>query len=120
MLAFLWDGVEPSHLPTGANPPPSTPRAVVVSERARYPMVCEIPFNSANKYQVSIHEQPGKDAYLLVMKGAPERIVTRCSKMYKNDQVGHAYGIPTLGVSLPALQTYTPTHLLSVLPTLRN
>merc|ERR1719384_1773394 len=43
--------------------------------------VCEIPFNSANKYQVSIHEteDPNDNRYLLVMKGAPERIVERCS-----------------------------------------
>lgn len=43
--------------------------------------VCEIPFNSTNKYQVSIHETDDKDdpRYLLVMKGAPERILDRCS-----------------------------------------
>jgi sodium/potassium-transporting ATPase subunit alpha len=54
--------------------------------------VCEIPFNSTNKYQVSIHElnqpdpypnpsHPSTDfqQYLLVMKGAPERILDRCS-----------------------------------------
>merc|ERR1712227_202624 len=44
--------------------------------RAKYKKVCEIPFNSANKYQVSIHEYPeGSSQHLLVMKGAPERIV---------------------------------------------
>merc|ERR1711884_746638 len=44
--------------------------------------VCEIPFNSTNKYQVSIHECDDKDVpgnHLLVMKGAPERILDRCS-----------------------------------------
>lgn len=40
----------------------------------------EIPFNSTNKYQVSVHEQSGDDdRYVLVMKGAPERILDRCS-----------------------------------------
>ena len=42
----------------------------------------EIPFNSTNKYQVSIHEcQIDADVpgHLLVMKGAPERILDRCS-----------------------------------------
>ena len=38
----------------------------------------EIQFNSKNKYQVSVHKQPGSDAALLLMKGAPERILNRC------------------------------------------
>lgn len=49
--------------------------------RARNKKVCEIPFNSTNKYQVSIHEtdDPNDPSYLLVMKGAPERILERSS-----------------------------------------
>jgi sodium/potassium-transporting ATPase subunit alpha len=47
--------------------------------RAAHRKVCEIPFNSSNKYQVSIHEQPQREEYLLVMKGAPERILDRCT-----------------------------------------
>merc|ERR1719285_1537054 len=49
--------------------------------RARNKKVCEIPFNSTNKFQVSIHEteDPDEKRYLLVMKGAPERILQRCS-----------------------------------------
>ena len=48
--------------------------------------VAEIPFNSTNKYQVSIHEQEGNEdpRYLLVMKGAPERILDRCSTILLN------------------------------------
>ena len=38
--------------------------------------------NSTNKYQVSIHEKEG--GYLLVMKGAPERILDRCSTILVN------------------------------------
>ncbi|XP_065321869.1 sodium/potassium-transporting ATPase subunit alpha-like [Gordionus sp. m RMFG-2023] len=41
-------------------------------------MVAEIPFNSTDKYQVSIHEIPDHSKYLLVMKGAPERILDLC------------------------------------------
>jgi len=41
--------------------------------------VAEIPFNSTNKYQVSVHEKEGKKYNILVMKGAPERILERCS-----------------------------------------
>ncbi|CAL1533169.1 unnamed protein product [Lymnaea stagnalis] len=45
------------------------------------PKLIEIPFNSANKYQVSIHktDNPIDDRLLLVMKGAPERILERCT-----------------------------------------
>ncbi|CAK4076927.1 unnamed protein product [Aphanomyces euteiches] len=43
--------------------------------------VKEIPFNSKNKYQVSIHKQDNDETkdLLLVMKGAPERILSRCN-----------------------------------------
>ena len=53
----------------------------VVQMREKNKKVAEIPFNSTNKYQVSIHEQENPDdaRYLLVMKGAPERILERCS-----------------------------------------
>uniref|UniRef100_A0AAY5L877 Sodium/potassium-transporting ATPase subunit alpha n=1 Tax=Esox lucius TaxID=8010 RepID=A0AAY5L877_ESOLU len=49
--------------------------------REKYPIVAEIPFNSTNKYQLSIHKNstPGESKHLLVMKGAPERILDRCS-----------------------------------------
>ncbi|NXF43858.1 AT1A1 ATPase, partial [Oceanites oceanicus] len=51
--------------------------------RERYPKVVEIPFNSTNKYQLSIHKNanPSESRYLLVMKGAPERILDRCSSI---------------------------------------
>lgn len=55
--------------------------------------VCEVPFNSTNKYQVSIHEirsgdpnEPTRTHYLLVMKGAPERIIEKCSTIYIDGQ----------------------------------
>ncbi|XP_061460915.1 sodium/potassium-transporting ATPase subunit alpha-2-like isoform X2 [Rhineura floridana] len=48
--------------------------------RERNPKVAEIPFNSTNKYQLSIHEAEDKPkGHLLVMKGAPERILDCCS-----------------------------------------
>merc|ERR1711962_32065 len=59
----------------------------VMGFRAKYKKVCEIPFNSTNKYQVSIHEYPeGDSVHLLVMKGAPERILDRCSSIVVNGQ----------------------------------
>uniref|UniRef100_A0A3Q1J337 Sodium/potassium-transporting ATPase subunit alpha n=1 Tax=Anabas testudineus TaxID=64144 RepID=A0A3Q1J337_ANATE len=49
--------------------------------RDNYPKIAEIPFNSTNKYQLSIHTNstPGETKHLLVMKGAPEKILDRCS-----------------------------------------
>merc|ERR1712142_983257 len=52
--------------------------------RADNPKVIEIPFNSTNKWQLSIHKVDGK--YLLVMKGAPERILQRCGKILINGE----------------------------------
>ncbi len=42
----------------------------VLTYRAQYPKICEIPFNSTNKFQVSIHEMnDSKDQrFMLVMK----------------------------------------------------
>merc|ERR1712180_422900 len=53
----------------------------VMDYRAANKKVCEIPFNSANKFQVSIHESsdPNDKRYVMMMKGAPERILERCS-----------------------------------------
>merc|ERR1712165_356171 len=53
----------------------------VMEYRARNKKLVEIPFNSTNKFQVSIHETEDKNEkrYLMVMKGAPERILERCS-----------------------------------------
>ncbi|KAM4728673.1 sodium/potassium-transporting ATPase subunit alpha-2 isoform 2-T2 [Anableps anableps] len=55
--------------------------------RARNPKVAEIPFNSTNKYQLSIHEvEENPSGHLLVMKGAPERILDRCSTIMIHGQ----------------------------------
>ncbi|XP_067129300.1 sodium/potassium-transporting ATPase subunit alpha-like [Centruroides vittatus] len=56
----------------------------VVAYRQRNHKVCEIPFNSTNKYHVTIHEtdDPNNPSYLLCMKGAPERILERCSTIF--------------------------------------
>merc|ERR1712123_475563 len=58
----------------------------VMEYRKNNEKVCEIPFNSTNKFQVSIHESEDKsiDGYLMVMKGAPERILERCSTIVVN------------------------------------
>merc|ERR1711863_128078 len=60
----------------------------IMQFRVRNKKVCEIPFNSTNKYQVSIHETEDKSdpRHLLVMKGAPERILARCSTIVINGE----------------------------------
>uniref|UniRef100_A0A7N6A8F6 Sodium/potassium-transporting ATPase subunit alpha n=1 Tax=Anabas testudineus TaxID=64144 RepID=A0A7N6A8F6_ANATE len=53
--------------------------------RDRNPKVAEIPFNSTNKYQISVHEaEDNPSGHILVMKGAPERILDRCSTIMIN------------------------------------
>ncbi|XP_002038269.2 sodium/potassium-transporting ATPase subunit alpha isoform X1 [Drosophila sechellia] len=48
--------------------------------RQKHIKLTEIPFNSTEKYQVSVHEFNSGDGYFIVeMKGAPERILDRCS-----------------------------------------
>uniref|UniRef100_A0A158P8G0 Sodium/potassium-transporting ATPase subunit alpha n=1 Tax=Angiostrongylus cantonensis TaxID=6313 RepID=A0A158P8G0_ANGCA len=47
--------------------------------RDKIPKVAEIPFNSTNKYQVSIHQNGNQ--FLLAMKGAPEKILKACSTL---------------------------------------
>lgn len=49
----------------------------VMAMRDQYTKVHDLPFNSNNKYALSIHEIDGKN--VLMMKGAPERILDRCS-----------------------------------------
>ncbi|CAG0915389.1 unnamed protein product [Notodromas monacha] len=41
--------------------------------------VAEIPFNSSNKYQVSVHHDTVNDYDIVVMKGAPEKILSFCT-----------------------------------------
>jgi len=53
--------------------------------RAKSAKVCEVPFNSKNKYQLSVHVENGK--YTVYMKGAPERIIGRCDRILENGEV---------------------------------
>ncbi|CAG2100454.1 unnamed protein product [Medioppia subpectinata] len=56
-----------------------------VSEvRKRNAKVGEIPFNSTDKYHVTIHETEEDRSYLLCMKGAPERILERSGTIFIN------------------------------------
>ncbi|XP_008590050.1 PREDICTED: potassium-transporting ATPase alpha chain 2 [Galeopterus variegatus] len=60
----------------------------VMEIRKRNRKVAEIPFNSTNKFQLSIHEtgNPDDKHFLVVMKGAPEKILERCSTIMVDGQ----------------------------------
>ncbi|KAF2900898.1 hypothetical protein ILUMI_05303 [Ignelater luminosus] len=49
--------------------------------RQKNPKLIEIPFSSVTKFQVSVHALE-KSGCLLVMKGAPERILERCKTIF--------------------------------------
>lgn len=51
----------------------------VEEERRANPKSFEIPFNSTNKFQLSIHDPEEGGSPLLVFKGAPERVINFCS-----------------------------------------
>ncbi|MCP9263813.1 Sodium/potassium-transporting ATPase subunit alpha [Dirofilaria immitis] len=57
----------------------------VIAYRKLYPKICEIPFNSRNKFQVSIHQRKSNGQFILVMKGAPEQIIARCKTKVRDD-----------------------------------
>ncbi|KAI0988439.1 hypothetical protein GJ496_000212, partial [Pomphorhynchus laevis] len=54
----------------------------ITQYRSEHTKVCEIPFSSSNKYQISIHKSPNDERFLLLMKGAPERILDKCSTIF--------------------------------------
>ncbi|CAL8071426.1 unnamed protein product [Orchesella dallaii] len=56
--------------------------------RFRNKKVCEIPFNSTNKYQASVHcnKSDCGSHFLLAMKGAPEKIIEQCSTILINGE----------------------------------
>lgn len=66
----------------------------VTAVRRRHPMVAEVPFNSSNKFHLTVHQVMGslsslQHYYLLCLKGAPERILERCTT-YLTDEGVHS------------------------------
>jgi sodium/potassium-transporting ATPase subunit alpha len=47
--------------------------------RDRHTKVAEIPFNTTNKFHVTIHQTEDSSGHFVVMKGAPERLLKRCA-----------------------------------------
>ncbi|RWS29887.1 sodium/potassium-transporting ATPase subunit alpha-like protein [Leptotrombidium deliense] len=54
--------------------------------RTTLPKVFEVPFNSTNKYHLTIHNAKQEDCHILCMKGAPEKIIDICSTIFVNGE----------------------------------
>lgn len=52
---------------------------------AKMKRVNEVPFESARKLMTTIHECNGK--YRVITKGAPDSLIKRCNRYYKNGQI---------------------------------
>jgi sodium/potassium-transporting ATPase subunit alpha len=57
--------------------------------RKDYEEVACIPFNSTNKFMVTIHKDYDSDIYHVLMKGAPERVMERCVSYKELDKDVH-------------------------------
>jgi len=53
--------------------------------RAEFPKLCEIPFNSKNKWMLTIVKDTNLDKSLLMMKGAPEILLDKCTTTLDNE-----------------------------------
>lgn len=69
---------------------------IVAQLRSLYPVVLQIPFNSKNKYHVVVvkgslrpeQQSTGRNVHSILMKGAPEMLLRRCSR-YVKDNIVH-------------------------------
>jgi sodium/potassium-transporting ATPase subunit alpha len=53
-----------------------------------YPKVCEVPFNSDNKWAMTIHKKKHANGFfMLYLKGAPERVLRLCSTFHDGTNV---------------------------------
>lgn len=59
----------------------------IMEHRQKSPVVYKVPFNSSNKWMASIVKQKDSDKLMLMLKGAPERIVAMCDKMYSQNKI---------------------------------
>jgi sodium/potassium-transporting ATPase subunit alpha len=51
-----------------------------------FPKVFEIPFNSTNKWHLTIHQIGNGTEYLLLLKGAPERVFAKCGSYLGSEE----------------------------------
>ncbi|KAI8977317.1 hypothetical protein BDF20DRAFT_836135 [Mycotypha africana] len=74
-----------------------------------YPKVFEIPFNSDNKWAMTIHQKEHAAGPLtLYVKGAPERVLKLCNQFLLQDDSGNTYTVPLSDEHCKAFQeTYS-------------
>ena len=58
----------------------------VRENRLKNPKLAEILFNSSNKFHVSVHKQENDPRHVVLLKGAPERVLRRCDSYYEYDK----------------------------------
>jgi hypothetical protein len=58
----------------------------IIEFRSSLKQVAAIPFNSVNKWQLSVHEDRDKNCNVVLMKGAPEKIAALCQHVWVNGQ----------------------------------
>jgi magnesium-transporting ATPase (P-type) len=54
----------------------------VANQLSSVVQVFSVPFNSTNKFQLSVHQLEKQPALFLALKGAPERVIARCSRIF--------------------------------------
>ena len=61
--------------------------------RSLHPKVCEVPFSSISKLQLTIHEARDfqTNGYLLTMFGEPETVLNRCASALVQGLYGETY-----------------------------
>jgi len=59
--------------------------------RAEFPEVACVSFNSTNKIMITIHKQINSNDYLVIVKGAPERVFERCTHYIDPENGEHKY-----------------------------
>ncbi|KAJ8904259.1 hypothetical protein NDN08_000783 [Rhodosorus marinus] len=59
----------------------------VMPIRRNNPQVSGVPFNSANKFMVTVNKDEESGLFRVLMKGAPERVISRCTRMLKSEGV---------------------------------
>jgi sodium/potassium-transporting ATPase subunit alpha len=60
----------------------------------RFPKVMEIPFNSTNKYAMTIHRKKhDKGFFMIYLKGAAEKVLKLCNTFYNNVLPADANGV---------------------------
>jgi potassium/sodium efflux P-type ATPase len=52
------------------------------AERQRWPRIDEIPFTSEQQYMATLHHTPGGEKVMVVLKGAPEKVLMLCDEVW--------------------------------------